>query len=615
MTASLPSDLQFRPLSDDELAAYHSYLNLFTIDATLPHRVANEHLFASDAALKQGVHVVGGPGCGKTRLLAFFTWQAWVRRQPCLILDPTGGITDMLLTKMRGLAPAYRTPLWSRLTYIGEGASDYVLPRQLYHRVSEHDTFFTIANRLPAVFKRQDPALMDAPILGWNSLYECLIYAGQIAAACDRQIDFVADLVQNPQDYKELLTQTLAAHPELQSAVTYFRALMDPSSGAQRERRTGSLKTKLLPFLADPTFQATFSASHPGIDWQQVEREGRTVLVDLRDELDEERRQFKLIWWLRSFIDYIKYRGTAGRGHEMMLCIDELTQLLGYRTVGGQSVLAEDLEELVAMLGRGYGVNTIISHQNLSQLDTRVQNVLLQMGTQCVGTLTNDEDALKVARVFHRYDPSWVRKKEPVWMKLAHPTEMETSSSHTHSAGWSSSWHAYTRSETTGETQHVKPKETPTIIDHRTVEYTPEEQFLLAADQLRNLPKFTFLTKPASGEGDFTGQVRRISIANFDRGRYPDAVALASLRLLLRQAYGVPVPELVAEMNKGRQGTMAKRPGAKKQQHTRAILSTAKGAAHDHNDGDLPQPTQSQEKPEDFWYTDEAVASHSRNPA
>ncbi len=43
----------------------------------------------------------------------------------------------------------------------------------------------------------------------------------------------------------------------------------------------------------------------------------------------------------------------------------------------------------------------------------------------------------------------------------------------------------------------------PEIIDYRDVEYTPDEQLLMASEQFR-LPRFQFLVRPALGEGNFT---------------------------------------------------------------------------------------------------------------
>lgn len=472
----------------------------------------------SDAALKNGIHIVAGPGAGKSRLIGrALGWQQMTRRKPQVILDPTGGVVDNLLDKIVRLPIALRRKLWPRIVYVDMGATDYIVPSPLYYQISPTDTLFAIANRFPSLLKRLDPDLASAPILGWNSLYECSIYAGQIASALGRQIDFVADLIAHPKNYKVELKQALSQHPELQPAVEYFRELMDPTSGELRNRRTGSFVNKLIPFLSDPTMQAAFAAAERRVDWEEVVRHGQTVLIDFRHEVDPDRRRFKLLYWFRDFIDYVKQRGMSGRGEEIMFVIDEVTQLLGQKTMSGQSVMAEDLEELVAVLGRNMGVNVVIAHQNLSQVELRVMNVLMQMGTQIVGVISNPDDALLLARQLVPYDPYLVKKQEPVWMSLSRPGLFGSVSE-------------------------------PTIIDYTTTEFTPDEQQIMGASRFQRLGRFRFLVRPALSEGNITGKLKAVSIANLDYNQYPDAQVLTDVRSFLRQKWGIPMETLLAEI-------------------------------------------------------------------
>lgn len=476
----------------------------------------------SDSALKNGVHIVAGPGAGKSRLMGrLIVWQHLLRHKPQVILDPTGGVVDNLLDKITRLPIEVRRQLWSQLVYVDVGATDFIVPSPLYYKVSHQDTSFAVANRFPGLIKRLDPDLSSAPILGWNSLYECSIYAGQLAAVLGRQIDFVADLIAHPRNYKEDLKQALALAPELQPAVEYFRDLMDPTSGELRNRRTGSFVNKLIPFLSDPTMQAAFAAAKRGVDWEPVVQQGLTVLIDFRHELDGERRRFKLMYWFRDFIEYVKQRGMAGRGQEILFVIDEVTQLLGQRTMNGQSVLAEDLEELVAVLARNMGVNLVIAHQNLSQVELRVVNILMQMGTQIVGIISNPDDALLLARQLVPYDPYRMKKQEPVWMGLT-----------MHALGGS-----YTE---------------PTVIDHTTTEFTADEQQLMAATQFQQLKRFQFRVRGTESEGNIAGQLRKISIERLDADEYPDATELARVRAFLRQRCGVPIDLLLTDIESRR---------------------------------------------------------------
>lgn len=488
--------------------------------AQLPLRVAEKLHFIADSALKNGIHIVGGPGTGKTTLMSrIIAWQAFMRRKPTMVLDPTGGIVAGIVDKVSRLPVELRRQLWPRLVYVDVGATDYIVPSPLYTRRSTTETLFEAANRFPAVLKRQDPQLQSAPIMGWNSLYECAIYAGQIAVALERQIDFVADLLDCPVQYKMELRQALADFPELEPAVRYFRNLMAPDAGNLRERRTGSFGNKLLPIMADPSMLASFAAPSGRIDWAETVENGQLVLIGFQHEQDPERRQFKLIWWFRSIIDYVKSRGMAGRGREIFFLIDEVTQLLGFRTGEGNSVLAEDLEELVAVLGRNYGVNVVIAHQNLSQVDERIRNILMQLGTQVIGRIDNPDDRYFLARYLFRYDPYWVKKQEPIWMNLQQFDEY-------------------------GLYEQIS---LPEIQDYRDVEFTPEEQ-LLKAMEMFHLPRFQFWMRPALAEGTISQRLYRLSIERMDAGQYPDDAQVADVLKLLRQKCGLPLDTILEEI-------------------------------------------------------------------
>src|SRR5262249_7687774 len=142
---------------------------------------------------------------------------------------------------------------------------------------------------------------------------------------------------------------------------------------------------------------------------------------------------------------------------------------------------------------------------------------LLQLGTQIIGNVQNPDDALYLARQFHRYNPTHVRKTEPVWMNVQEGFGRETYS-------------------------------IPRIIDERTTEFTADEEFFGAADGIRTLPKFHFLVRPALGEGNLTGALRRVSLERLDVGLYPDDEQIAEVRRHLRRRDGIAVETLLANI-------------------------------------------------------------------
>jgi len=508
-----------------------------------------------DSALRNGMRIVGGPGAGKSRLMGrAIARQALLRGQPQVIIDPTGGIVSNLIDSIASFPQEIRRLLWKQLVYVDVAATDYVVPTPLYYQADPSETLFAVANRFPAVLKRLDPQLQSAPIMGWNPLFECAIFSGQIAVVLGQQVDFVADLIRSPQQYKAQLRHALEIAPELERPVAYFRKFMDPTSGNLRDRHTSSFLNKLLPILSDPTMLAVFAARKPGIDWDDVVRQRQTVIIDFQNELDPERRQFKMVWWFRSFIDFAKRRGVAGRNQVVYFYLDEITQLLGIHSGEGNSVLGEDLEELVAVLARNYGIVVIVAHQNLTQVDERVRNILMQCGTQVVGNLSNPDDALYLARQFYTYQPFWVKKKEPVWMGV----------------------------------QDVWGVSKPSVIDYRDQEFTPDEQLLMAAEQFR-LPRFQFLVRAASSEGNISQHLQRISIENLEAGRYPDYTQVSEVLGYLRQKWGIPMQTLLEEIRSRKPSDIGHQPLQVKSADEPAILEEKFPHPHDTADH-LPEP-------------------------
>src|SRR5207248_383515 len=117
-------------------------------------------------------------------------------------------------------------------------------------------------------------------------------------------------------------------------------------------------------------------------------------------------------------LTYLEHRGFAGREDPVSLIIDEVTQLLGFNA-GEHSIMSEDIEKLVSVDARNYGVWLTIAHQSLAQLSLRIQNALMQMGSQIIGVTPNPEDALYLAQQLVPYEPLRVKKREPVWSGVA----------------------------------------------------------------------------------------------------------------------------------------------------------------------------------------------------
>lgn len=497
MTALVPSPVQ-RPLPASP-----------AIDPAVPQRLARRLLWISDDALRNKIHVMAEAGAGKSRFMGrILAWILFLRQLPQIILDPTGGTIDNFLDKIIRLPREQQEQLWPRVLYVDmSGKGGYVMPFPLYYRLSPDDSLFDVSQRFLEVVRRMDVHLQQAPILGLNALATISTYTGMLLAALGYQITEAPSLIRHPERWGTRLEWALSLSPEVQPAVAFFRDFINWKPG-ERARYSNSFLTKILPFIADATMSAMFGASEPGLAWEQVVKKRQTVCLDFSKELDPQRRRFKLLWCFRSLSDYFKLRGFAGRKQPVGFIIDEVTQLLGFGTQE-HSVMAEDIEELVSVVARNYGVYLTIAHQNLPQLGSeRIQKALMTMGTQMIGVQTDPTSAQYLADYFCRYQPYEVKRYERVWMNDL----------------------------------------IPYVIDLRPVEFTPEEQTLLNSYDFMDLGRFEFLVRAPQREGDLRAPLRRVSIARLDRGLYPNQELVAQARELLMKRHGRPVGEVLTEI-------------------------------------------------------------------
>ena len=328
-----------------------------------------------------------------------------------------------------------------------------------------------------------------------------------ILAALGFQITEAENLIRNPESWERYFTKATHTHPEVAPAVEFFQDYANWKEETQ-SRRSDSFLNKIALFTFDPSMKAMFGASLPGIDWNQVVKDRYAVLLDFRHEHDIERRRFKMVWAFNYFLNFIKQRG-AGRHRPVSLIIDELTSLFSVQTMS-TDLFASDLDDLINVLARNYMVWLTIAHQEMFQLEERARKTLMAMGTQILGVTSDRDAALTLAREFFRFDPSWVKKEEPIY-----------STSHGVS----------------------------TVIDYHSVEFTVEEQTILRSYAISDQGRFHFLVRPAPGEGDITGALQPVTLKNFDRDLYPNEQLVGEARRVLMERRARPVGEILDEID------------------------------------------------------------------
>jgi len=475
--------------------------------------------------------IICGPGGGKSRLLGrVITYFALLLAWPQLVIDPTGACIQNLLDKLNRIGPdferrwwdRYHHPLSAQWVHYVEAQLEVLVRRLLYldlnhqgqfpvyYRLAHDDSLFDMAQRIVEVFRRLDPALETASIEGFNALYKLGTYTGMILSALGLQITQAEHLIRHPEQWLSRFDEALAAYPEVYPAVVFFREFI--TNKELRGRRADSLLTKLLAFTADPKLNVMFREGERSLNLQTVVETKQTVLLDFSHVHNADRRRLLMLWAFSEVTAFAKRRGVAGRQAPLGLVIDEITQLLSHQS-SGQAIMAADLEELVSIIARNYGIMLTMAHQSLTQLEPKIQNALLQ-GNLMIGAVRNPDDARHLARYFFRYDPYWVKKKVPVWMGIASEPYYDPVPGPYYMGLPSTIKHVSTRTE-------------PTIIDYRTEEFGLEEQLTLLAQEFQFLPRFQFLVHASGIEGQSAQLLQKLDISTIDPGIYPDEERVA----------------------------------------------------------------------------------------
>src|SRR5207253_97084 len=137
-----------------------------------------------------------------------------------------------------------------------------VVPFPLYYQLG-NESLYSVSQRFPDVVRRVDPALLQASIQGFNSLWKVATYTGMVIAALGCQITEGEHLLSYTDEWLPAIQRATYRNPDLAPSLEFFReyARLTP---AMRTSRTQSLLTKIAPFSLDPTLRALHGSFVPG---------------------------------------------------------------------------------------------------------------------------------------------------------------------------------------------------------------------------------------------------------------------------------------------------------------------------------------------------------------
>ena len=471
-------------------------------------------LVIPDAGRAMGVRFVGAKGSMKTiaawRGMAFSDFKRGVCGAG---LDPVGRGVDEFLGRFLRLPDEEQLRLGQRLLLVDmAGSTGHVLPMPVYYQ-GVGDALYTVAQRPIEVWRRSDPALGSAPIMGLNAIVNTGTYTGMALSAMGCRLTEASSLLTAPKAWAGRLLAAEKAHPEIRPAVQWLLSDMPKPGTSRWDAHVQSYLNKVNQIVLDASSRALYGADAPGVSWDEVVTRNLFVLFDFRHVFSEEQKIFGLLWVMRSIVEYLKKRGPGRRFPPFALYLEEFTYFLSsdYRQ---QDVLAGDIEELVARLSRNTRCWLVLIHQELNQLSRRMHNVMMSCGSHIFSSTSDLEGGAEVwAKRFDPYQPTKVKAYRPVWM-------------------------------------HGDRYQGDYIVDYEPIYETIAEQIRSAAQT-----KYLDVGEPgvfwgsiAPKEGTLGGKPVRITIRNRVAGRWVDEDQVAQARAQLAARDGRALAEIDAEI-------------------------------------------------------------------
>lgn len=497
-----------------------------------------ESVIINEEARRMPTHVMGGTGSGKSLLTGSLVLAEFLRGRPQFVIDPTGGAIDAFLNVVANMPKQWQDLLLPRLRYTDLAATDYVDPWPLFEN-PYNESLMALINKEVHHILQTDTALQEAPVMGENALKPLYSHAGRVGLALGGGLPEIIDIVKHPKKWQPRFAEALRTHPEIYDAVDEMNSYARIKRDADRARLSTTFLAKTFDMLATPQLNARHCTMCPGLTMSEVAQNHITWLIDGRN-LSPLIKPSQLLRALRKVTEFATFRGFTGRNHRFGLVVDEITEMLNFSSKQND-VMAATLEQLVSVIARNYGIDTLLVHQSLAQIGSdRVRSALMNMPNQIIGMIHDPEDREILTEHFMTYEPYRVKKTIPQYVNKPVPRYLQTISNT--EGGFLPT---YTVSQSVFSEANY-------VYHHSlTEEFGIDEQRRMFSEKFApgSLKSLEFIYRVASAEGKFNIGLRKMALYPLTLG-YPDPILLANFRQQLKERDGYPVTQLIAENTK-----------------------------------------------------------------
>jgi hypothetical protein len=496
----------------------------------------------TDDSLNMGLLTIGMRGSGKTTLLSLLALQQVRKAKAQVIIDPLGTLSEalifLLLRSLQRVPRDKHADIWRRIRYIDVGNTETVTPFPIYiHRDGE--SLWEVSERLLTVLELTHPNLITQASVTWPKARRVASNAGAVLASLGFQLTEVEDLFFNTPEWekKGLFTQAITRCPEAAPAVSYFQEQYLPLRRSEKLQLTGTFLDHVYRFSRHPGLRLLFGARSPGIDWEDVEEQEQTVILDFRNVTDPAARRFALLWIFQSLFEHIKRRGR--RKAPLGLLIDEFAELT-QQVTDTVNPLATLFDTFLQRYMRNNRIFFSCAFQSIKQIDEQLRNTLLSLGTYVFGRVATMDEARILADVLFYTDPFRVKHYRKVWGRDDPPPPFPSAAYR--------DWAKDLKNRI-----QLNPKYPYYVLDSEPEHMPLPEQLELASQQLTKLGLFRFLTRPALREGEVSQSVIPISIEAVVRDKktgeyvFADQGLVERVRSRLAQRSGIPAATIREE--------------------------------------------------------------------
>jgi len=322
------------------------------------------------------IHVIGQPGCGKSRALESWAWQDICAGNGIAVIDPAGDLFEHLLVRL-----ATRPDLWARVVIIDPCDPEWLVRLNPLTAMRGSNASRIALFMTDVVVRLWKLDATQAPRAVWLMTNTFLALAALNLTLLDLPKFLLNKYFRDK--HLPLLPQ------DLTMVRRYFFEEFPKSAGGARQW-TLPILNKLGGLLFDTDIRLMVSGT-PALDFRRLMDERAIVLVNMpKGILGEDTASLMAAFIVAMFQKAALSRADvsleADARPQYFLYLDEFQN---YTTQNISDILAES---------RKYGLSLVLAHQYLGQLSKELQDAVLNT----VGTLAcfrvGSEDAMTLAR-------------------------------------------------------------------------------------------------------------------------------------------------------------------------------------------------------------------------